>query len=182
MTDGPAFSELLAALAARTPAPAGGCASAWTAALAAALLEMVGQFAERSDVAARGTELRAALLRAAQDDERAYLPVLEAMRLPREQADRSQRVRSALAVAAQPPLAVAEAAAEIAALAASVRPALRVAVREDAVTCVLLADAATRTAARLVLANVDGQEAAAVRQRVAAALSGAASAVASATH
>jgi formiminotetrahydrofolate cyclodeaminase len=162
----PPFEELLAALAARTPAPAGGCGAAWAGALAAALLEMVAKFAERADVAARGGALRRLLLDTAQVDQRAYLPVIEAIRLPREQPDRDVILRRALAEAAEPPLVVAEAASEIAMLAAEVRAALRPAVREDAVASVLLADGAVRTAARLVLANLEGQDAPGQRRRL----------------
>lgn len=176
----PPFEALLAAVAARTPAPAGGCGAAWTGALAAALLEMVAQFAQRPDVAVRASELRRLLLETAEVDQRAYLPVMDAVRLPREQPERELILRAALARAAEPPLAVAEAAAEVAALAAEVRAALRPAVREDAVASVLLADAAVRTAARLVLANLDGQDATEQRGRLDGAVQRAAGAVSAA--
>jgi formiminotetrahydrofolate cyclodeaminase len=91
---------------------------------------------------------------------------MEAIRLPREQPDRELILRAALGEAAEPPLVVAEAASEVAVLAAEARPALRPAVREDAVASLLLADAAVRTAARLVLANLEGQDAAGARRRL----------------
>ena len=47
------LDELLEALAARTPAPACGCASAWTGALASALAQMTGRFAQDLDAVGR---------------------------------------------------------------------------------------------------------------------------------
>jgi formiminotetrahydrofolate cyclodeaminase len=174
----PSFAELLAALAEQTPAPAGGCAAAWTGALAAALLEMVAGFAGEPSVEAAASGLRGQLLASAEADRNCYEPVLAAIRLPRDAPDRPARLQAALAAASQPPLAVARDAAEAAALAAGLLGALRPAVRHDAVACVLLADAAARASAELVLANLEGQPAEPERAQLEAALERAREAVA----
>ncbi len=163
------LEELLGAVAARTPAPASGCAVAWTGALASALAQMTAGFAQDAGAADRAAALRAELLAAAAADQLVYAPVLEALRLPRDDPDRARRLHVALTGAAVPPLRVAEAAAEVGGLCAGLVGALRPAVREDAVTGALLAEAAVRCAERLVLANLAGQDAEPERARLAAA-------------
>jgi methenyltetrahydrofolate cyclohydrolase len=141
---------LLAATADRTPAPGGGAAAGVTCALAAALAEMGARFAGLDDTAARATELRDEALRLAEADAAGYAPVLEAVRLPRDAADRSERLRAALSAAADVPLAVAEAAAEVAALARRMAADGRPALVGDALAGADLAAAAAAAAARLV--------------------------------
>jgi formiminotetrahydrofolate cyclodeaminase len=175
--DARTLGELLAEVAAPTPAPAGGCATAWVGALASALAQMTAGFAEDGEAVARAATLRDELLAAADADRGAYAPVLEAIRLPREDPDRARRIDVALAAAADPPLRVAEAAAEVAALCAGVLPALRPAVREDAITGAILAETVVRCAARLVRANLSGQGAESERARLAQASERAAQAV-----
>lgn len=166
----PSFEQLLTTLAEPTPAPAGGCASAWSGALAAALLEMVAGFAGDPETAARGRRLREQLLASAEADQECYAPVLAAVRLPRDDPGRRARLDAALAAAARPPLTIARATAEVAALACGLRDALRPAVRHDAVAAVVLAEAATRAAAALAFANLEGQPADAERAQLREAL------------
>jgi formiminotetrahydrofolate cyclodeaminase len=147
------LEETLDRLASESPAPGAGATSAWCCALAAALVEMVArvvlargeaspEFERRRD---RAAELRADGLRLAKEDAAAYRAAMEA---PRE------RRREAFAAAADPPLAIAEAAAETRALAAAAADEVDGPVRGEAETAVLVATAATRAAARLVELNL----------------------------
>jgi formiminotetrahydrofolate cyclodeaminase len=153
------LESFLAAVAEGTPAPGGGSSAAVGAALAAALVEMAASIASASDKAAttaRGTSpgdaaeqasaLRARALRLAEQELSSYAPVLEA-RTPEERA-------LALEVASEPPAHVAETAAEIAELGARVAGSSSAAVRGDALTGVVFAEAAAAAAARLVEINV----------------------------
>jgi formiminotetrahydrofolate cyclodeaminase len=149
------LGELLDRFAARTPAPGGGAGAALTCALAAALAEMAARFAGREAEAARAGALRLRALELADADAAGYAPVLEAMRLPRESPMRTARLHAALSSAADVPLAVAEAAAEVAALARSLAGSGSPHLAGDALTGAELADAAARAAARLVLINLD---------------------------
>jgi methenyltetrahydrofolate cyclohydrolase len=111
------FRELLDEVAARTPAPGGGASAACACALAAALVEMAATFSPRhGDMAHRARELRTRSLELAEDELRAYEPVLDAIRLPSEDPTRTERIRAAQVEASKPPLAIARVAAEVAEL------------------------------------------------------------------
>ena len=114
------LAELLSALSERSPAPGAGCASAWSGALAAALLEMVAAFAGADEAAARAPVLRARLLECGERELRSYEPVLAALRCDRSDPIRAQRLEEALSNASEAPLAIAPAATEVAELAAQV--------------------------------------------------------------
>jgi methenyltetrahydrofolate cyclohydrolase len=148
-----ALEENLDRLASESPAPGAGATAAWCCALAAALVEMVArvvlargelspEFERRRD---RAIELRADALRLADEDGAAYRAAMDA---PRE------RRREAFAAAADPPLAIAEAAAETRALAEASTEAIDGPVLGEAETAGLVAAAATRAAARLVELNL----------------------------
>jgi formiminotetrahydrofolate cyclodeaminase len=141
-----ALESFLDAVAAATPAPGGGSSAAVTAGLAAALVEMSAGLADRSDAAARAGELRRQALRLADEELSSYAPVLEA-RTPDERS-------AALAVASEPPAQVAEVAAVVAELGAEIASSSSPAVRGDALTGVVLAEAAASAAARLVEINL----------------------------
>jgi formiminotetrahydrofolate cyclodeaminase len=142
------FAELLDRLAAHTPAPGGGAAAAWACALAAGLVEMTGSFAEDADAEGRARELRAEVLVLAERDGEAYAAALAARR---ESGD----VEAAMAGAAEPPLRIAEAAAEVAELAAAIAVTGKASLVGDALTGALLAEAAARAAARLAEMDLD---------------------------
>jgi formiminotetrahydrofolate cyclodeaminase len=148
--------ELLERFAQRSPAPGGGSAAGATCALAAALVEMAAAYETEGggDVVARARELRASALELAERDLSSYAPVLSALRLARDDPARPERLESALAVAAEIPLAIARCAAEVAELGAGVTARAGRHLRGDAVAGTLLAEAACRTAVRLVDANV----------------------------
>jgi methenyltetrahydrofolate cyclohydrolase len=156
-------AEVLDRIAAREPAPGGGSAAAWTAATAGALVQMTAAFARggagaQKDrtvaVADRAAELRAHELELAEQDERSYAPVLEALRLGASDATRDARLAAALSAAAEVPLAVAAGAAELAELAAAVARDGSPHLVGDATAAALLAEAATRAAVRLVELNL----------------------------
>ncbi len=156
-------AESLDRLAAREPAPGGGSAAAWTAAIAGALVQMAAAFAQSrpgadgdrlSAVAARAAELRTGELELAEQDERSYAPVLAALRLEASDPARAGRLAAALSGAAEVPLAVAQGAAELAELAAALARDGSPHLVGDATAAALLAEAATRGALRLVELNL----------------------------
>jgi formiminotetrahydrofolate cyclodeaminase len=158
------LSELLARLAGTAPAPGAGSAAAWTCALAAALLEMVLATEVRREPGdapgARRRRDRAAALRAqalalADTDVAAYRAVLEVKRegdLPGHAA----RLQDALSAAADPPVAIAEAAAEVARFAADGALRARGGIRGEAIAAVALAEAAAATCVTMVELNLGG--------------------------
>jgi methenyltetrahydrofolate cyclohydrolase len=159
------LERLLEDLAAETPAPGGGCATAWTCALAASLVEMTAAFtigrpdlAERhprmEEIAARARSLRATALAVGERELHSYEPVLHALRLPKDDPDRSIRLDAALSDAAQTPFELARVAVEVAELALEAAEAGAPHLRGDALTAVLLADGACQAAARLVRINL----------------------------
>jgi methenyltetrahydrofolate cyclohydrolase len=141
--------ELLDELGAVTPAPGGGSAAAWAAALAAALVEMAAGFADDEDSRARAHALRDQALALAEEERGTYGRVLDARRRGDEGA-----AADALSQAADPPLAIARVGAEVAELGAAVARAGKEALKGDALTGVELAGAACRAAARLVEINL----------------------------
>jgi formiminotetrahydrofolate cyclodeaminase len=146
--------ELLAALSEQTPAPGGGCASAWTAAIAAAVVEMAAAFAGADEVGARAAVLRGRLLQDGERELRSYRPVLEALRLPSDDPVRNERVAAALSDASEAPLSIARGAAEVAELAAAVAAQSTASLAGDAIAAVVLAEGACCAAARLVEINL----------------------------
>ena len=163
------LAELLEDVAAATPAPGGGSSAALATALAAALVEMAAGIAGAGDAAARAGSFRERALGLAEDELSSYAPVLEARRLPRDEPARVERIEAALTEASRSPLAIAELAAETAALGAEVADASGAAVRGDAVTGVLLAEAATAAAGTLVEINLGERPEDPARDRVRAA-------------
>lgn len=155
----------LAAIAARAEPAAAGVASALTCAAAAALAELSAELAADRIAAERGAgdeaearmrahagrarELRELLIAVADDDLDAY----DAVRAARNAQER----RQALALASDPPLAIAESAAELADAAAEIAAAGNWAFSADAVVAGKLAAAAARAGEELVVANLGGR-------------------------
>lgn len=157
--------ELLADVAAPTPAPGAGTTTAWTAALAAGLTEMAaGLTLSRAELAERHERMDAVRLRAialreqalalGERELRSYAPVLAALRLAADDPARGARVAAALSEAAEAPLAVARVAAELAGLAAELARTGNRALEGDAAAGALLAEAACAAAGRLVQINL----------------------------
>lgn len=143
-------------LAGRTSDPAAGAAAAVTAATAAALVAMAARFSDGPDrdLAARADELRAELIRLADEDGRAYRQVLEARQLPRSSAHRAEQLAAALQAATEVPLRIGEAAAELTEQASRLALEGNPNLAGDAATAAVLAAAVTRAVCRMVEANV----------------------------
>jgi formiminotetrahydrofolate cyclodeaminase len=142
--------QLLDDVASRSAAPGGGSTTAWACAFAAGLVEMTARYAGLRRVSRRAGALRAEALALAERDLYAYEPVLQALRLPVEHADRASALDAALSDAADPPLELARAAAEVAELALEVVRASTRNLVGDARAGLLLAEASCQAAARLV--------------------------------
>ncbi|MEK6192206.1 MAG: cyclodeaminase/cyclohydrolase family protein [Chloroflexota bacterium] len=161
--------DLTERLASRAPVPGGGSASALAGALGAALVEMVCELTlgkpeyEEVDPVARqigaaAGELRVSLLAAAEEDAAAYLAVVTARRLPRdndqERAARKTAIGEASVAATEIPLRVARLAAKVLDLAASIASIGNRNAVSDAGAAALLAAAAARGAALNVRINL----------------------------
>jgi formiminotetrahydrofolate cyclodeaminase len=145
------LTSFLEAVAARTSAPGGGAVAAVATAIAAALVEMAAQFSSKhwddaDAAAARARELRERAAPLAQADADAYEAVIAARGEP--------GYDEALSRAADVPLAIVEAAADVAKLAAELAAQGNPNLRGDAVTAALLAEASARAAANLVEINL----------------------------
>jgi formiminotetrahydrofolate cyclodeaminase len=121
----------------------------------------------------RAGELRSRALKLAEIELHAYEPVLEALRLPREDPERADRVSAAEIEASKSPLEIARVAAGLADLAAELARNGNPNLAGDAIAGALLAEAAAQAAARLVAINLtDGpvvEEATALAERAGAA-------------
>lgn len=155
------LGDFLERMGSREPTPGGGAAAALAVAMAASLTAMAARFAgdrlERGpEVIARADRLRLSVAPLAEADARAYAEVLAGGALPREPhpEERRRAVRLALSAAADIPLAIAEAAAEVADLAATVAVQGNPNLRGDAAAGALLAEAGARAAATLVNINL----------------------------
>ncbi len=152
------FGSLVDQIGAPTPAPGGGSTSACVCALGAALLEMAAVIEGRGE-GERMRLLREHALELAERELGSYAPVLAARRLPADDPERATRIDEALTDASAAPLAIAEAASEVAELGAGIAAGSGRAVRGDALAGVLLAEAAAAAAAALVEINLAGREA-----------------------
>jgi formiminotetrahydrofolate cyclodeaminase len=182
---GSAVHEMLAPfldeLEAPVPSACAGTAAAAVAAMSAAIIVMVGRgspdWAAGAGVAAQARTLRSRLAELGAQDVEAFARVLEflseAGELSREQRDFQLGRR--LMTAAEVPLRIAEAAADVSELAALAATEGKPALRPDAAAAATLAEAAVRASAHLVdinLATVPGDR----RSTQAAALAAAAEA------
>ena len=147
-------------IASAEPAPAGGTVAAVAVAMAAGLVAMAARLAHEwpkaGDVVERAEALRSRMATLALADEDAYAKGMEALRLPPASPSRDAEVAAALSGAADVPLAIAEAAAEVAVLAALVAQEGNDRLRGDAVVAAELAGAGARGAAELVAINLAG--------------------------
>jgi formiminotetrahydrofolate cyclodeaminase len=133
--------EFLAALGERTPTPASGAATALTAALAAALVELAARFAGDEEAVVRAKALWSRLSELADEDAEAYTAFM---------ASRSEANRARIIAV---PEEIAAGADEAAELADRVRGKLRSSVVGDAEAAAELARAAARVARRLAELN-----------------------------
>jgi methenyltetrahydrofolate cyclohydrolase len=116
---------------------------------------MVAAFTpDRQEPGRRAGELRARALELAEIELHAYEPVLEALRMPREDPERSARVSAARDEASRSPLEIASVGAEVAELAAELARTGNPNLAGDAIAGALLAEASSQAAARLVAINL----------------------------
>jgi formiminotetrahydrofolate cyclodeaminase len=157
--------ELLETVAAETSAPGGGSVAAIAGGLAASLVAMAARFStdqweDAAGATAQAEALRARLLPLADEDANAYENFLLARRMSREVEPelRDAAIGDALSRAADVPLAIAEAAHDVATLAAEAADRGNPNLRGDAATAALLAEAAVRASANLVEINLATRE------------------------
>ena len=147
-------------IASAEPAPASGSVAAVAVAMAAALVAMAARLAHEwpksSEVVERAEALRSRAATLALADADAYTKVVEALRLPPDSPSRAAKLAAALSGAADVPLEVAEAAGEVAVLAALVAQEGNDRLRGDALVAAELAAAGARGAAELVAINLAG--------------------------
>jgi formiminotetrahydrofolate cyclodeaminase len=152
------LAELLDRIADDRPTPGGGSVAALAVAMAAALVEMVAgsaeEWEERRGAAAQASALQARVSRLAPLDADAYEAVLDAFARPPDASPRDWELGRTLDHAAEIPLRVAEAAADVAELAALAAERGDPRRRPDAVAAALLAEAGARAAAHLVAVNL----------------------------
>ena len=153
--------DFLDSIAAETPAPGGGSVAAVVVEMAASLAAMAARFAREHWDGAAGALAQAEALRAraaplAQEDAEAYEAVLTAMRMPRdlEAEVRNTLIGDTLSRAADAPLRIAETAADVAELGATLAEEGNPNLRGDAAAAAVLSEAAARAAANLVEINL----------------------------
>jgi len=134
-------AELLAAIGAKTPAPASGAATALTAALAAALAELSARYAGDEDAAERARTLAAELVELGDADAAAYAAFM---------ADRNEETRAEIV---RIPEEIAGRADEVVELARRAADRVSASVAGDARAAVELARAAARVARDLANLN-----------------------------
>jgi formiminotetrahydrofolate cyclodeaminase len=145
--------------------PASGAVAATSAALSSSLVAMAARaspdWPEGTGVAAQALKLRRRLAELARTDAEAFAAVLSQLDTPGSERGRDARLARALDRSSELPLAIAETAADVAALAALTADRCVQRHRADAVAAAALAEGAAVAAAHLVTTNllsIDGDE------------------------
>ena len=157
-------------LAAPTATPGGGSAAAASAAMAAGLASMVASMSrtrkayaqyepQLSEAVARLAVLREELKAAIDADAASYNAVMKAYKAAKESEDSAALINAALREAATVPLRVAERAAEVAQIAATLGAISSPMMKSDLTTSIALAAAAIQGALANVHINLDSMEA-----------------------
>ncbi len=158
------LNAIVESVAARDPTPGAGPSLAWTCALAAALVEMVSAVTLRKEpespdaIKARRDRARAlwtTALALADRDAAAYRDVVAVQRR-RDEPGHPQRLRQALADAADPLVLIIDTAREVAELAVHAIADARGGVRGEAITALVLAESVARGGVPLVELNLAG--------------------------
>jgi len=149
------LERFLEILAAREPVPGGGGAAAVSVALGAALAAMAARYSgsrldDAGELARKADELRATVQSLIEKDAAAYSRVLEIYR-----SDDRSGLGEALSAAADVPLSIAIAGAEVSELGVLIAEHGNPNLRGDAVTAVLLAESGARAAGLLANLNLD---------------------------
>jgi formiminotetrahydrofolate cyclodeaminase len=160
---GLSLGRFLDVLAGPEPVPGGGGAAALAVATAGSLCAMAARLSARQLAAEADTltieaeRIAAAAASLIQADADSYLSVIEAQRLPRDDAQaRRRQIAAALSAACGVPMQIAELAAVASRAAARLAAAGNPNLRGDAITGGLLAAAGARAAADLVAINLAG--------------------------
>jgi formiminotetrahydrofolate cyclodeaminase len=153
------LTGLLDALEAPAPSPCGGSAAALAGAMAASLVALVARHSpgwrDAAGVAAQATVLRERLVALAEEDIRAFAAAMEALAAASGAGGGRDRLLGvALERAAEVPLQIASASADVAELAALAAVEGAPTVQPDATAAALLAEAAATSSAHLVLVNL----------------------------
>lgn len=153
-------------LAAPTPTPGGGSASAYTGAMAASLLTMyTGLTLARKSYAAvhiemqrvrdEAAELKESLSQAVDQDARAFEAVMEASKMPKGSAERVVAMQDAMKQAAFVPMRVAEDSARVLQLVRGVMGKGLKSAGSDLTVATFLAQAAVKSALENVRVNLE---------------------------
>ncbi|MDX6450405.1 MAG: methenyltetrahydrofolate cyclohydrolase [Gaiellaceae bacterium] len=148
--DVPRIDALLDALASDQPAPGGGSAAALVGAMAAALCAKVALLSEDGGSTAQAAALCRKLTALAEEDARLFKTALSELEL----RDDDFKLGRALEQAADAPLRIAEACADVAALASALAGHGAPALQADARSAAALAAGAARASAVLVEVNL----------------------------
>jgi glutamate formiminotransferase/formiminotetrahydrofolate cyclodeaminase len=159
--------EFLEAVAAPTAVPAGGAVAALTGALAAALGVMASRVSRRPAAGHGLDEIARRLSDLLQADGLAYNTFIAATRLPVTDAERPVAVSSALHVATEIPLEMAERSAEAAALLAGCSQVVKLRLRPDVHVGLILAIASAEASLHTALENLELQPNQQLRQALA---------------
>ena len=151
------IADWLEAVAAPTSVPAGAAVAALTGALASALGIMAARLSRQPAVEHRLDEIARRLRHLIEADGEAYNMFVAATRLPATDHERPVAVSSALHVATEIPLEIAERSAEAATLLTACQPAVKLRLRSDVQVGVILAIAATEASLHTTNENLKVQ-------------------------
>lgn len=155
---GKPLESFLDLVASKEPGPSAGAVAAVTTAMAASLVEMAArlstsQLTDAGQIAEHAAELHRHAASLAEEDASAYDSALSALR-----AGNAERIQETLTAATKTPLAIAAIGVEVANIAAQLTETGNPAVRGDAMSAAILAEAVVRCCAELVRTNVEAGE------------------------
>lgn len=161
------FSELLEAIAAKTPTPGGGAVASATGALSASLAQMVVSYSigkkslSQHEPYLRGAAMRLErarelLLGLAEEDAAAYGVVNELSRLPEDDPRRTKDLPEAIEASVQVPMSTVAACVDLLRQYRDLAPITNKQLRSDLAIAAVLADSAARSSRWNVVVNVGG--------------------------
>jgi formiminotetrahydrofolate cyclodeaminase len=152
------LQTVLDEIAGPTPAPGAGAVSGVVTAMAAGLIASAARrspdWEEARGVSAQAQALRSRVEKLAEANEEAYLEALALIEGAGDHGGRDAAIGKALDTAAELPLSIAECAYDVALLGAEAAEHAAPGAAEDACAASVLAEAAARAAAGLVVANL----------------------------
>jgi formiminotetrahydrofolate cyclodeaminase len=151
--------DLLDGIAGPSPAPGAGAVAGLVTAMAAGLIASAARrspdWPEARGISAQAQALRSRVEKLAEANEQAYLDALAVLEVrATDGTNRDAEIGKALETAAELPLAIAEAAYDVAVLGAEAAANAAPGGAEDSAAASVLAEAAARAAASLVAANL----------------------------